>query len=111
MAGAGVDARRVWWISSTTVHTAIWTHALFTRSIAAITPWFARFAELGHTHADKPAAEQIRIIRPMGIACEQAMYAATCGVNTHKGGILPSVCCALPPDVWNTPRLRASVVR
>jgi triphosphoribosyl-dephospho-CoA synthase len=23
----------------------------------------------------------------MGIACEQAMYAATCGVNTHKGGI------------------------
>lgn len=62
-------------------------HALFARSIAAITPWFARFAELGHTHADKPAAEQIRIIRPMGIACEQAMYAATCGVNTHKGGI------------------------
>lgn len=69
---------------------------LFARSIAAITPWFARFAELGHTHADKPAAEQIRIIRPMGIACEQAMYAATCGVNTHKGGIfaLGLVCFA-----------------
>ena len=62
-------------------------HALFARSITAITPWFPRFAELGNTHADKPAAEQLRLIRPMGIACEQAMYAATGGVNTHKGGI------------------------
>ena len=62
-------------------------HALFVRSITAITPWFARFAELGEAHADKPAAQQLRIIRPMGMACEQAMYAATDGINTHKGGI------------------------
>ncbi|WP_152082203.1 triphosphoribosyl-dephospho-CoA synthase CitG [Enterobacter oligotrophicus] len=62
-------------------------HALFVRSITAITPWFARFAELGNVHADKPASEQLRIIRPMGMACEQAMYVATNGVNTHKGGI------------------------
>lgn len=62
-------------------------HALFVRSIAAITPWFSRFAELGNTYAHLPASEQLRLIRPMGIACEQAMYAATGGVNTHKGGI------------------------
>lgn len=62
-------------------------HALFARSIAAITPWLVRFTELGDAHADKPAAEQLRIIRPIGMACEQAMYAATNGVNTHKGGI------------------------
>ncbi|MGL5239527.1 MAG: triphosphoribosyl-dephospho-CoA synthase CitG [Kluyvera ascorbata] len=62
-------------------------HALFVRSIAAITPWFTRFAELGDKHAHRPADEQLRMIRPMGIACEQAMYAATGGVNTHKGGI------------------------
>ncbi|WP_323633698.1 triphosphoribosyl-dephospho-CoA synthase CitG [Enterobacter hormaechei] len=62
-------------------------HTLFLHSIAAITPWFARFAELGEAHAEKPAGEQLRIIRPMGMACEQAMYAATGGVNTHKGGI------------------------
>lgn len=62
-------------------------HALFVRSIAAITPWFSRFAELGSAHADKPADEQLRVLRPMGMACEQAMYAATNGVNTHKGGI------------------------
>ncbi|KAE9856883.1 triphosphoribosyl-dephospho-CoA synthase, partial [Escherichia coli] len=62
-------------------------HALFVRSIAAITPWFSRFAELGSAHADKPADAQLRIIRPMGMACEQAMFNATGGVNTHKGGI------------------------
>lgn len=62
-------------------------YALFVRSIAAITPWFSRFAELGHAHADKPADAQLRIIRPMGMACEQAMLEATGGVNTHKGGI------------------------
>ena len=64
-------------------------HALFVRSIMAITPWFSRFAELGNTHADKPAGEQLRILRPMGMACEQAMYAATNGVNTHKGAFCP----------------------
>lgn len=62
-------------------------HTLFVRSIRAVTPWFSRFAELGSEHAGKPVAEQLRLIRPMGIACEQAMYAATNGVNTHKGGI------------------------
>lgn len=62
-------------------------HALFARSIAAIAPWLPRFAELGNAQADKPAAEQLRLLRPMGMACEQAMYAATGGVNTHKGGI------------------------
>jgi triphosphoribosyl-dephospho-CoA synthetase len=35
----------------------------------------------------------------MGMACEQAMYAATNGVNTHKGGFLPSVCSVSPPGV------------
>ncbi|VTM91216.1 triphosphoribosyl-dephospho-CoA synthase [Raoultella ornithinolytica] len=62
-------------------------HALFVRSITAITPWLSRFTELGSDYADQPAGEQLRLLRPMGIACEQAMYAATGGVNTHKGGI------------------------
>jgi len=62
-------------------------YRLFARSIAAITPWLTRFAELGHAHADKPAIGRLQLLRPMGIACEQAMYSATDGVNTHKGGI------------------------
>jgi len=62
-------------------------YALFLASIDAITPWFARFEQAGFDHAHKPASAQLRLIRPMGIACEQAMFAATDGVNTHKGGI------------------------
>ena len=62
-------------------------HALFLASIAAITPWFSRFHEAGCTYALKPADVQLQLLRPMGIACEQAMFAATNGVNTHKGGI------------------------
>ena len=62
-------------------------HRLFECSIQAITPWFRRFAELGESYAHLPANQQLRLIRPMGMACEQAMYAATDGVNTHKGGI------------------------
>lgn len=62
-------------------------HALFVKSIAAITPWFSAFMQAGQAHAHKPASEQLRLLRPQGIACEQAMLSATHGVNTHKGGI------------------------
>lgn len=73
-------------------------HALFVRSITAITPWLSRFTELGSDYADQPAGEQLRLLRPMGIACEQAMYAATGGVNTHKGEYFLSGCSVLPPE-------------
>ncbi|WP_380178767.1 triphosphoribosyl-dephospho-CoA synthase CitG [Kalamiella sp. sgz302252] len=71
-------------------------YGCFTRSIAAITPWFSLFEELGETHAERVGPEQLQLLRPAGIACEQAMYAATGGVNTHKGGIfsLGLLCCA-----------------
>lgn len=62
-------------------------HALFARSIQAITPWFSCFDDAGRMFADQPDSAQLRLIRPIGIACEQAMLAATHGVNTHKGGI------------------------
>lgn len=62
-------------------------HALFTRSIAAIAPWFSVFEELGEEYANRTPGEQLRLLRPAGIACEQAMFTATGGVNTHKGGI------------------------
>ena len=62
-------------------------HAMFLRSIAAIAPWFRVFEKAGFEHALKPASEQLRLLRPAGMACEQAMFEATGGVNTHKGGI------------------------
>lgn len=62
-------------------------YGLFTRSIAAIAPWLTRFAEHGFAQGEQPAHGQLCRLRPMGIACEQAMYHATDGVNTHKGGV------------------------
>ncbi|NIY47733.1 triphosphoribosyl-dephospho-CoA synthase CitG [Cedecea colo] len=61
--------------------------ALFQKSIAAISPWFSVFHALGLEHVERGTSELLRLIRPAGIACEQAMYQATGGVNTHKGGI------------------------
>ncbi|MDE1189199.1 MAG: triphosphoribosyl-dephospho-CoA synthase CitG [Pantoea sp.] len=62
-------------------------HGLMLTSITAITPWLAVFSRLGSEHAQQPVAEQLSLLRPAGMACEQAMLAATGGVNTHKGGI------------------------
>ncbi len=61
--------------------------ALFMRSIDAIAPWFGRFVALGRQCARLPASRVLLEIRPAGLACEQAMFTATGGVNTHKGGI------------------------
>ena len=61
----------------------------FLASTEAITPYMVRmFAEgmdataVGHT-----PEEVFRAIRGIGLEAEQAMYAATDGVNTHKGMI------------------------
>ncbi|MFJ5483848.1 triphosphoribosyl-dephospho-CoA synthase CitG [Pectobacterium actinidiae] len=61
--------------------------ALFQTSIQAISPWFRHFTEAGYQHASVPLALLLPQVRPIGIACEQAMLSATKGVNTHKGGI------------------------
>ncbi|MEE3662882.1 triphosphoribosyl-dephospho-CoA synthase CitG [Brenneria sp. g21c3] len=60
---------------------------LFLRSIEAITPWLRQFVLLGRRDAAYPASAMLMRIRPAGLACEQAMFTATAGVNTHKGGI------------------------
>lgn len=60
---------------------------LFLRSIDAITPWLHQFYALGQQDFLQPAKAMLMRIRPSGIACEQAMFGATQGVNTHKGGI------------------------
>lgn len=61
--------------------------ALFQRSIRAVSPWFRRFTEAGWRYACLPLQQLLPQVRPIGMACEQAMFAATKGVNTHKGGI------------------------
>ncbi|UVO10092.1 triphosphoribosyl-dephospho-CoA synthase CitG [Pectobacterium polonicum] len=61
--------------------------ALFQTSIQAIAPWFGRFTDAGYQYANVPREQLLSQVRPIGIACEQAMLSATKGVNTHKGGI------------------------
>lgn len=60
---------------------------LFIASIEAITPWFEHFFEHGRVSACWPEDRVLSELRPIGQACESAMYSATQGVNCHKGGI------------------------
>ncbi len=59
----------------------------FRRSIAAIAGGFSCFYDLGHSHATMGACDFLPLIRQTGMVCEQAMFRATGGINTHKGGI------------------------
>ena len=62
--------------------------ALFLKSADAIAPYLGDCAAAGMTFAVSPASPAIlAAIRPIGIAAEAAMRAATGGVNTHKGAI------------------------
>ena len=62
--------------------------ALFLTSADAIAPFFSDCAACGMTFAGQPASPaMLAAIRPIGIAAEAAMRAATGSVNTHKGAI------------------------
>ncbi|HDR2793632.1 TPA: triphosphoribosyl-dephospho-CoA synthase CitG [Enterobacter asburiae] len=63
------------------------TFTLFMDSIAVITPWYSLFFKAGRETASLGGEQTLRALRPIGLACEQAMFVATGGVNTHKGGI------------------------
>ena len=62
--------------------------ALFLRSADAIAPYLGDCAATGMTFAGHPASPALlAAIRPIGLAAEAAMRAATGGVKTHKGAI------------------------
>lgn len=56
-------------------------------SAAAIRAWLPRFVSYGASSAQQPEKDVLPGLRPLGIACENAMFRATAGVNTHKGTI------------------------
>ena len=64
---------------------------LFERSAHALRPCFEEFVRLGIQGASPAALQQA------GVRAEQAMFAATGGVNTHKGAVFSVgiVCAAL----------------
>lgn len=59
----------------------------FRASIAALEPWFPRFVTAGAATRHLPAPQALARLRTLGLACEGAMFRATGGVNTHKGGL------------------------
>ena len=62
--------------------------ALFLKSADTIAPYLGDCAATGMTFAGTPASPALlAAIRPIGLAAEEAMRAATGGVNTHKGAI------------------------
>ena len=58
----------------------------FRRSAEALRPFFVQMAREGLSF-DGSAEELFMGLRSVGMDAEQAMYAATGGVNTHKGAI------------------------
>ena len=69
----------------------------FLRSISALRPFFEDFFTLGWQQHDAPAEALFSALREAGVRAEQAMFATTGGVNTHKGMIFSAaiLCGAL----------------
>ena len=59
----------------------------FLRSAAALEPWLRRMAERGKASLAETPEQLLTALRPMGLEAEKDMYAATNGVNTHKGAL------------------------
>ena len=59
----------------------------FLRSAAALEPWLLRMAERGRASLKESPAQLLAALRPIGLQAEVDMYAATDGVNTHKGAL------------------------
>ena len=69
---------------------------LFHASADALRPWFADCARIGLELRDAAPEQVFGRLRKRGIEAENAMFAATNGVNTHKGALfsLGILCCA-----------------
>ena len=75
----------------------------FLRSAAALEPWFQAMAERGEALPTEDPQALLADLRPIGIQAEADMYAATNGVNTHKGalfslGLLCAACGRLKAE-------------
>ena len=80
---------------------------LFLTSTATLWEYFRRCAKIGLYGTDPVAVFQQ--LRQAGLEAEKRMFAATKGVNTHKGaifsmGILCGAVGSLDPEYWEDPR-------
>jgi len=61
--------------------------ALLLTSAGVLEPYFVRFAQQGVLEAQLSPDGRLASIRADGVEAERAMFAATNGVNTHKGAL------------------------
>lgn len=85
-------------------------YADFLASATVLRPWFVRCAQEGVQHASPSAA--FAALRPLGLEAERDMYAATNGINTHKGALfsLGLLCAAAARVAARGERLSPSAV-
>lgn len=77
----------------------------FLASAEALRPCFQAFFEAGVALAEMPAARVLAHLRPIGLGCEEAMFSATRGVNTHKGAIFAfGLLLGAAGRLWETTR-------
>lgn len=73
----------------------------FIASANALRPYFDRCVGLGQQTAHLPPEQTFPLLRSAGLEAEKAMYAATGGVNTHKGAIYTlGVLCGALGRLW-----------
>ena len=59
----------------------------FLTSARVLSKYFPRFVQIGYDAANVDAGDFLALARPIGVSCEQEMFEATHGINTHKGAV------------------------
>ncbi len=73
----------------------------FVDSACTLRPYFRQCVEFGIENAEIAPEELFQLLRLPGMEAEDAMYAATGGVNVHKGAIFSlGVLCAARGRLW-----------
>lgn len=74
----------------------------FVASANALRPYYAECVAIGQNTAALSPEETFRLLRQAGLQAEKAMYAATGGVNTHKGAIFTlGILCGSMGRLWS----------
>ncbi len=92
--------------------------AMMNRSIDALQPYFVQLALYGSSSAELFEVPDAQTVRDIGIKAEQAMLAATGGVNTHRGALfamglttLAASWCAARDVVVGSKQLRELIMQ
>lgn len=78
----------------------------FTASAAALAPYWGRCFQIGRETAGLSPEETFAALKKAGQAAERTMFAATNGVNTHKGAIFSlGLICGAAGRLWRAEAL------